>query len=454
MNRGRQRFFLVAVIAMAAGSTACEAFWPSVGSIELRGPTEITGPGVVRLYVDVRGSGGDVVEDDIEVSVATTGPFTATMESANQPWFRVVRVTASAPGSGTVRVAARNKSATVELRAVDVKFKTVATTDGFGCGIATDDRAWCWGGNLMGQLGVETTGKCYGSACQYGGNDGNTTPLAVAGDRKFSKVAVSGNYCQLGPASGTCGGTCAIAADGKLSCWGSLRMLPVVVIGPTTTFMSVNVVPAGSTETPGDACGLLSDGKPWCFRRSLPAGSWTFSAFRVGRFHSCGIVISGDVYCWGSNAHGALGLGYMDAVAHATPERVEIPAQLTSLALSEHSTCALATTGTIYCWGQGYSAAGAAAPAACPGNPYVLCDPTPRALTSGTAYTSLARSEASPLVCGLTAAGEVDCWTTLNGSPIRVPVPEPMANISSYCGVSVTNVAWCWTPTSAVKLIR
>ena len=142
------------------------------------------------------------------------------------------------------------------------------------------------------------------------------------------------------------------------------------------------------------------------------------------------------------------------AVAHAAPERVAIPARLTSLALSEHSTCALATSGTIYCWGQGYSAAGAAPPTACPGNPYVLCDPTPRALTSGAAYTSFARSQISSLICGLTAAGEVDCWTALNASPIRVPLPEPMANISSYCGVSVTNVAWCWTPASATKLIH
>jgi len=63
------------------------------------------------------------------------------------------------------------------------------------CGLTTDGRALCWGGNLYGQLG-----------------DGSTTdhiqPVAVAGGRTFSSLQAFGSH--------TCGRT----PGGEVLCWG------------------------------------------------------------------------------------------------------------------------------------------------------------------------------------------------------------------------------------------
>ncbi|MDF2697990.1 MAG: hypothetical protein K0S65_6373 [Labilithrix sp.] len=68
----------------------------------------------------------------------------------------------------------------------------------------------------------------------------------------------------------------------------------------------------------------------------------------------CGIGVSGDVYCWGSNAFGQAGDGTTDALSPSAPpvKVVGLPAPAASVRTTPLATCALLTTGKVYCWGD------------------------------------------------------------------------------------------------------
>jgi len=84
--------------------------------------------------------------------------------------------------------------------------------------------------------------------------------------------------------------------------------------------------------------------------RDAPVEDPVELGIRSGRFHSCGLSNAGDVYCWGSNAHGAAGQD--DAVTQLdTPTRVEGLPPIRELALGWAVSCALGE-GRIYCWGD------------------------------------------------------------------------------------------------------
>lgn len=66
--------------------------------------------------------------------------------------------------------------------------------------------------------------------------------------------------------------------------------------------------------------------------------------------HSCAIVDDGDVYCWGDNAEGQLGISR--GTSHSeTPVAVPLNAPATTIATGEAFTCALTEAQDVFCWG-------------------------------------------------------------------------------------------------------
>ncbi len=89
-----------------------------------------------------------------------------------------------------------NPCSTVPIRVLGAPVFTAVTAGGnFTCGLATDGRAYCWGGNEVGQLG-----------------DGSTTdrsvPAPVAGGLAFATISAGGPQ------------VCAITTSGVTYCWG------------------------------------------------------------------------------------------------------------------------------------------------------------------------------------------------------------------------------------------
>ena len=68
--------------------------------------------------------------------------------------------------------------------------------------------------------------------------------------------------------------------------------------------------------------------------------------------HACAIGVDGDVYCWGDNAHGQLGIN--STVATSLPVEVQLPANARAMSISAGSqhTCVVTTDGKLYCWGD------------------------------------------------------------------------------------------------------
>ena len=90
----------------------------------------------------------------------------------------------------------------------------------------------------------------------------------------------------------------------------------------------------GSTD-PASTPQRVGDGKTW-------------SDVSVGSAHSCGIR-AGQLYCWGANDVGQLGIG--DGPGSPTPVRVGQSANWTAVTAGTGHTCAIRSPGQMWCWG-------------------------------------------------------------------------------------------------------
>jgi hypothetical protein len=424
-------------------------------------PLVMTGPGSIRIrayvYHGVYTYPQPGQTDTATIAISTTGPATAKWELGSLGW-RAAVVTVTAPGTVTVTASYQGKTASTSITAVDPRFKSLSLASGYGCGLDLDDTAWCWGGNFNGALGYPTLGKCNGSACQYGGNDGNPSPLPVAGGAKFSQIATTGYSCYLGFAFGICGRTCALTAAGEAWCWGEGIAAVPTRVASTLTLKSLALHPAVYPATI-ESCGLTTDGKAYCFTATATtalAPDMTFQALAVGSSHSCGIDVSGDAYCWGSNQQANLGIGSADTDAHPTPVKVQTTAKFTAIAVGRASTCGLQTTGELLCWG--YYGSLASPPVCDAAN--ASCIMQPQAAANGATYSSMVHADLNAEVCAMTSTGSVDCWTNPTSPPVQ-PFSEPMASIgvasstssaptfATWCGVAATGIIYCGSPTQA-----
>ncbi|HEX5657682.1 MAG TPA: hypothetical protein VFX59_10830 [Polyangiales bacterium] len=106
--------------------------------------------------------------------------------------------------------------------------------------------------------------------------------------------------------------TCAARADGKVSCWGSIK--PAYSSSPVNDLVNVVELVTGEDYA--------------CARTAV------------------------DVLCWGKNDAGQLGTG--DRVDSRTPRRVEGLTGVTSMAANWFRTCALDASQHVLCWGGAY----------------------------------------------------------------------------------------------------
>lgn len=164
------------------------------------------------------------------------------------------------------------------------------------------------------------------------------------------------------------------------------------------------------------------------------------SAIGLGLRFGCALRDDASVWCWGSNADGALATGELfDAIPASTAHRALLPAAA-AIAVGRRSACALATNGDVSCWGldrNGQLGDGALASRA-----------TPFRIFAGAAALSGAGDHA----CAITSVGgQVVCWgkeLIINGSttPVGLPITGALAIASSAaedCVMRASDVL-CW----------
>lgn len=128
-----------------------------------------------------------------------------------------------------------------------------------------------------------------------------------------------------------------------LRAWGVGFAAVLVACGQTLDLGGAGIGaggPAGTTEAGGPKGGP-------------PAGNATVRQLALGDSHTCALLISGGVSCWGLNAFGELGDG--TTTSHATPVPVVgLPESIATLAAGGSTTCALSTAGAVFCWGSNF----------------------------------------------------------------------------------------------------
>jgi alpha-tubulin suppressor-like RCC1 family protein len=195
----------------------------------------------------------------------------------------------------------------------------VSAGQGFTCVRLAAGNVRCWGWGDYGELG-------YGNRNHIGDDE---TP-ASAGD-----VDLGGPALQI--ASGD-QHTCALLAGGRVRCWGR---------GADGRLGYGNTNDIGDDESPASA-GDVDVGGPVA---QLTAGG-TFT---------CARLVSGAVRCWGKGIRGMLGYGNKNTIGDdetpATAGDVNLGGTAVQVAAGAAHTCALLDTGEVRCWGVGNSGA-------------------------------------------------------------------------------------------------
>ena len=218
----------------------------------------------------------------------------------------------------------------------------------FTCARTMGGVVFCWGRNTYGQLGIGN------STNQY-------SPVEVSFPNTVASMDTGVNHA------------CAIMAfDGSIRCWGhngngqlgdgttNTRLVPTLISGHFN-FVQVST---GGYHT----CALKSSGITYCWGSNsngqIGTGStlpynvlspaepdWGYLASFVttGNSHSCAITTTGTLFCWGLNNSGQLGLGHQST--RVRPTYVGGIVEAVQLAAGDSHTCARLSTGLLKCWG-------------------------------------------------------------------------------------------------------
>jgi alpha-tubulin suppressor-like RCC1 family protein len=228
-------------------------------------------------------------------------------------------------------------------------WSTVTGGDIHACGIESGG-TYCFGGNNHGQLGTgdtndrnvptSVTGSFSGLAAgQFFTCGWNTTDVACTGDNyngeignggltdtsTFTNLVARGQPAAANKVSSGDIFACALYPDGELWCWG------------------------------GNGAGELGNGTTADSTLAVRATSTTdWADVGAGDVHVCGVKQNGTLWCWGHGDEGQLGIGSYPATS-SMPTQVGTDTNWKSVVGLHHSTCALKTDGTRWCWGANYS---------------------------------------------------------------------------------------------------
>jgi alpha-tubulin suppressor-like RCC1 family protein len=191
--------------------------------------------------------------------------------------------------------------------------RALATGSYHSCAALSDNTVWCWGKNSDGQLGTgNTTSSKVPVAVNLAG-------IAIPGDATIDEVT-----CSDGSGYQTAS-TCLRLSTGAVYCWGA-----------------ANVLGDGSTTA-----------------RSAPTAPVTTSALGGATFVQlasavdahCAVTTAGDVWCWGSNHNGVLGVNSTSSAARTTPVKTTVLTGAVQLDMSHRTACAVDSEQRLFCWG-------------------------------------------------------------------------------------------------------
>jgi len=248
----------------------------------------------------------------------------------------------------------------------------VSSQANHSCALLADNNGVkCWGYNAYGQLGDGSSGNV------------RTTPVDVVG--------LDGDVIQIGVGTAH---TCALMANGGVKCWGDNSHRQFGNASAIGSLTPVNVL----TRLPPDYDELvpLSD----------------VIQIDVGDRHNCVVTATGGAKCWGWNYHGQAGRGpnKIDAIGVALDVDSLTDGVLEVSAGHSHS-CALMETGGVKCWGINIGSQlgdGTQTTTWIPQDVVYEMVPDSGQLAPLSGMTQVSAGYYHS--CALTAGGEIACW--------------------------------------------
>ena len=210
--------------------------------------------------------------------------------------------------------------------------------------------------------------------------------------------------------------TCALVSDGAVRCWGW---------GADGRLGSASVANIGDPSTPRSGQDVRVGGK--------------VVSLAAGEAHTCALMATGAVRCWGDGAFGQLGYTTRDDVGDnedpSSVGDVALPEKATAIAAGDRHSCALLASGAVQCWGN---------------NDFEQLGAQPQ--TFERPVVALATYRAS--TCVVLDGGVVRCWgaaaggwgkETLDvdmGTPARGLAPGP--GYGRSCAITSIDAVRCW----------
>jgi len=370
----------------------------------------VADPDGVRIFfaggpVVTAGSGGVAVKnaDGVDDFTGTGQPYfryagllAPGQSSAGKVWEWSVAPTVEA-FTFVVGVSATVPAEDDLVPGIALEAKSLAVGHEFACALDQGGKAYCWGSNANGRLGIGV-----------GGDRGTPTP--VAGGLTFTAISAGESHA------------CAITPTNDAYCWG-----------------------AGGSYQLGT--GRTDDE----YSPVAVGGGVKFKTIRAGMALTCGLSLENDIYCWGSNANGRTGQGTTSGNT-TVPTKINGSYKYKWVSAGYYQACAITTDDVAVCWGNGNlgrSGDGIT-------TSHTLLTPTPilssekfATIETGSAYT-----------CALTLAGDAYCFGVggngqtgagvidTTGTPRKVLGEHEFTTISvryaHTCATKANGEAWCW----------
>ena len=175
------------------------------------------------------------------------------------------------------------------------------------CAVLDNGRIHCWGASPHGQLGN-------GDTQTVGDDERPDTRESLWLGQDAVEVSCGGRH------------TCALLSGGRVACWGAKDGLGVETSGPL-----------------GDEA-RIDDRTP-----RVPLEDVV--QVETGLDYTCALRAGGQLYCWGDNDVGQLGIDSTESVRE--PTLVSIDTDVRSVAVGDKHTCVIVAGRGLRCWGHG-----------------------------------------------------------------------------------------------------
>jgi alpha-tubulin suppressor-like RCC1 family protein len=260
----------------------------------------------------------------------------------------------------------------------------VAAANHHTCAVLNNSDVKCWGANDSGQLGLGDVA----SRGDQAGEMGDALPRVELGTGKLAKAVAPGNAH-----------SCALLTTNEVKCWGS---------------NSVGQLGQGNTLNRGDNAGEMGDSLPAI---NLGTGR-TAKMLAVGGAHSCVILNTNQVGCWGQNTRAQLGIGSALPRGDGPNEMgdnlalVDLGTGRTAKFIASGAThnCAILDNNQVKCWGQSFRGGLGLGSVQTVGDlPGQMGDALP-AIALGTGRTAKALALGSDVTCVLLDTNQLKCF--------------------------------------------